>query len=46
MSETLCAIVLAAGLGSRYRAVAGQHRNKLLAQCLGRGPDSGRRDGA
>ena len=36
MSETLCAVVLAAGLGSRYRAVAGQHRNKLLAQCLGR----------
>lgn len=35
MSETLCAVVLAAGLGSRYRAVAGQHRNKLLAQCLG-----------
>lgn len=36
MSETLCVVVLAAGLGSRYRAVAGQHRNKLLAQCLGR----------
>ena len=36
MSETLCAIVLAAGHGSRYRAVAGDHRNKLVAQCLGR----------
>jgi molybdenum cofactor cytidylyltransferase len=36
MSETLCAVVLAAGLGSRYRAVAGHHRNKLLAQCQGR----------
>jgi molybdenum cofactor cytidylyltransferase len=36
MSETLCAIVLAAGLGSRYRQVAGAHRNKLLAQCTGR----------
>jgi molybdenum cofactor cytidylyltransferase len=36
MSESLCAIVLAAGRGSRYRAVAGDHRNKLLAQCLGR----------
>jgi molybdenum cofactor cytidylyltransferase len=35
MSESLCAIVLAAGHGSRYRAVAGDHRNKLLAQCLG-----------
>lgn len=36
MSETLCAIVLAAGQGSRYREVAGAHRNKLLAQCMGR----------
>lgn len=36
MSETLCAIVLAAGQGSRYRQVAGAHRNKLLAQCVGR----------
>lgn len=36
MSDTLCAIVLAAGLGSRYRQVAGAHRNKLLAQCTGR----------
>lgn len=36
MSKTLCAIVLAAGYGSRYREVAGVHRNKLLAQCTGR----------
>lgn len=36
MSETLCAIVLAAGQGTRYRKVAGAHRNKLLAQCVGR----------
>jgi len=36
MTETLCAIVLAAGQGLRYRQVAGAHRNKLLAQCTGR----------
>ena len=36
MSDTLCAVVLAAGQGSRYRQVAGAHRNKLLAQCTGR----------
>ena len=36
MPETLCAIVLAAGRGSRYRQIAGAHRNKLLAQCTGR----------
>lgn len=36
MHDTLCAIVLAAGKGSRYREVAGAHRNKLLAQCSGR----------
>lgn len=36
MTETLCAIVLAAGQGSRYRHIAGTHRNKLLAQCAGR----------
>ncbi|MDD1965561.1 nucleotidyltransferase family protein [Pseudomonas putida] len=36
MNQTLCAIVLAAGQGSRYRQVAGEHRNKLLAQCTGR----------
>jgi molybdenum cofactor cytidylyltransferase len=36
MSDTVCAIVLAAGLGSRYRQIAGAHRNKLLAQCTGR----------
>jgi molybdenum cofactor cytidylyltransferase len=36
MNQTLCAIVLAAGQGSRFRQVAGVHRNKLLAQCNGR----------
>lgn len=36
MSQALCAIVLAAGQGSRYREVAGDHCNKLLAQCEGR----------
>lgn len=36
MRETLCAVVLAAGQGSRYRQIAGEHRNKLLAQCEGR----------
>lgn len=36
MSTTLCAIVLAAGQGSRYRAVAGADQDKLLAPCLGR----------
>jgi len=35
MQRTLCAVVLAAGQGSRYRHVAGEHRNKLLAQCRG-----------
>lgn len=36
MSQTLCAIVLAAGQGSRYRALAGAPHNKLLAPCIGR----------
>jgi len=36
MRDTLCAIVLAAGQGSRYRQLAGAHHNKLLAQCTGR----------
>lgn len=36
MIKTVCAIVLAAGQGSRFRQIAGPHRNKLLAQCTGR----------
>lgn len=36
MSTTLCAIVLAAGQGSRYREIAGADQDKLLAPCLGR----------
>ena len=36
MSTTLCAVVLAAGQGSRYRAVAGADQDKLLAPCVGR----------
>jgi molybdenum cofactor cytidylyltransferase len=36
MNNTLCAVVLAAGHGVRYQAIAGAHRNKLLAQCVGR----------
>jgi molybdenum cofactor cytidylyltransferase len=36
MNQTLCAIVLAAGQGSRFRQLAGAHRNKLLAMCTGR----------
>ena len=36
MSTTLCAVVLAAGQGSRYRAVAGANQDKLLAPCVGR----------
>ncbi|OCR24774.1 molybdopterin-guanine dinucleotide biosynthesis protein MobA [Pseudomonas syringae] len=35
MSNEVCAIVLAAGQGSRYRAVAGNDQHKLLAHCLG-----------
>ncbi|WP_341520767.1 nucleotidyltransferase family protein [Pseudomonas sp. G.S.17] len=35
MSSEVCAIVLAAGQGSRYRAVAGNDQHKLLAPCLG-----------
>ncbi|MGV8918616.1 MAG: nucleotidyltransferase family protein [Pseudomonas sp.] len=36
MSPTLCAVVLAAGQGSRYRHVAGADQDKLLAPCVGR----------
>jgi molybdenum cofactor cytidylyltransferase len=36
LSTTLCAIVLAAGQGSRYRAIAGADQDKLLAVCTGR----------
>ena len=36
MATPLCAIVLAAGLGSRYQAVAGKGASKLLAPCVGR----------
>jgi molybdenum cofactor cytidylyltransferase len=35
LSNEVCAIVLAAGQGSRYRAVAGTDQHKLLARCLG-----------
>ncbi|HEX8540936.1 MAG TPA: nucleotidyltransferase family protein [Pseudomonas sp.] len=35
MSNEVCAIVLAAGQGSRYRAVARNDQHKLLASCLG-----------
>lgn len=33
---SICAIVLAAGQGSRYRAIAGADQDKLLAPCVGR----------
>lgn len=36
MINDACAIVLAAGLGSRYRAVTGDDQHKLLASCTGR----------
>jgi molybdenum cofactor cytidylyltransferase len=36
LSTTLCAVVLAAGQGSRYREVAGADQDKLLALCVGR----------
>lgn len=36
MTESVCAIVLAAGHGSRFQAVAGQGSSKLLARCVGR----------
>ncbi|MDB6146302.1 MAG: family 2 glycosyl transferase [Pseudomonas sp.] len=33
---SVCAIVLAAGQGSRYRDIAGADQDKLLAPCIGR----------
>ncbi len=36
MAPGVCAVVLAAGEGSRFQAVAGQGQSKLLAHCAGR----------
>lgn len=36
MKASVCAVVLAAGRGSRYRQVAGADQDKLLALCEGR----------
>ena len=36
MSESIGVIVLAAGQGSRFRQVAGDEKDKLLADCTGR----------
>ncbi len=36
MRGEVCALLLAAGLGSRYRAAAGADEDKLLAACCGR----------
>jgi molybdenum cofactor cytidylyltransferase len=36
MSESIGVIVLAAGQGSRFRQVAGDEKDKLLADCIGR----------
>jgi molybdenum cofactor cytidylyltransferase len=36
MTESTCAIVLAAGHGSRFQAIAGQGSSKLSALCVGR----------
>ena len=36
MTESICAIVLAAGHGRRFQAIAGQGSSKLLARCRGR----------
>ncbi|MFU2328193.1 nucleotidyltransferase family protein [Pseudomonas sp. NFX98] len=36
MSESIGAIILAAGQGSRFRQVAGEDKDKLLTDCTGR----------
>ena len=36
MTESICAIVLAAGHGNRFQAIAGEGSSKLLAPCVGR----------
>jgi len=36
VSSDFCAVLLAAGQGSRYRAVAGASEDKLLVRCRGR----------
>lgn len=36
MTDSVCAIVLAAGHGSRFQSIAGQGCSKLLARCVGR----------
>ena len=36
MTDSVCAIVLAAGHGSRFQAIAGSGSSKLLAECVGR----------
>lgn len=36
MSESIGVVILAAGQGSRFRQVAGEEKDKLLADCTGR----------
>jgi molybdenum cofactor cytidylyltransferase len=36
MTQGICAIVLAAGEGRRFQAIAGQGQSKLVATCVGR----------
>jgi molybdenum cofactor cytidylyltransferase len=36
MTQGICAIVLAAGEGRRFQAIAGSGQSKLLARCMGR----------